>query len=74
MAERIPTAPSRLVICSLKTCRWVGTLGEADLVGGLAYCPRCSCACDADTPCDEPVVIHIVDAVGSNFDPLAITK
>lgn len=70
MAEQIPFQPSRLAICTLKTCRWVGTLSEADMVCGLAYCPVCSCACSIDEPCDEPIILH----ASGEFDPLADTK
>lgn len=69
--ETIPTSPSRIVICTLSTCRWIGSLSEADLVHGLAYCPVCSCACEVESACDEPIILH---ASGAAFDPLAITK
>jgi hypothetical protein len=70
MPEKIPTAPSRIVICTDYSCRWVGAIGEADMVHGLAYCPVCSCACERDETCDEPIILH----AGGRFDPLAATK
>lgn len=70
--ERIPTTPAAgLAICTLKTCRWVGSLSESVVIRGLAFCPLCSCACEAESECDEPIILH---ASGEMFDPLAITK
>lgn len=70
MPEQIPTAPSRIVICTDYTCRWVGAIVEADMIHGLTYCPVCSHACERDKPCDEPIILH----AGGSFDPLAATK
>lgn len=70
MPEQIPTAPTRIAYCTLPTCRWAGSLDDAIVISAVAFCPNCSCACESDEPCDEPIILH---ATGK-FDPLADTR
>ena len=71
MPEKIPFPPQPVVICTLRTCRWVGPLSEATVIRGHVFCPLCSCACERDEPCDEPIILH---SSGGSVDPLAVTK
>lgn len=71
MGERIPTTPSRLAVCMMRSCGWAGSISDAIEIRGIGYCPVCSCACEIESACDEPIILH---ASGSAFDPLAITK